>query len=80
MVDYSLDVDFGSTGQGGPWLRWHAKISQDGLFTPGTWSLKDGDGSHPVDPSRGMVFDWPSSRTGWMLEVASGAPEKRWNA
>jgi hypothetical protein len=80
MVDYSLDLDFASASSSGSWLRWHAMPSRDG-YAPGTWSIKNGDGSEPVDLSQGLVFDWLSSRTGWMEKDGAGAaPRKQWNA
>jgi hypothetical protein len=88
MPEYTMDLDgLPTTGNGqtdlggipGPYLRWHAQPTLDGAFDAGTWSLRDRDGTTAIQLAE-VVFDWPSSRTGWMLSQPGQPPERRWNA
>jgi hypothetical protein len=60
------------------WLRWHADTSQSGI-APGSFSLRSGRSDfQPVDLSKGVCFDWPTSKMGWMWsDGAAGSPPRR---
>jgi hypothetical protein len=91
MAEYTTDLDGApatngdglyqpSGGDPGPYLRWHAQPTNDGMFGVGAWSLRDRDSTGALNLSEGAVFDWPSSRTGWMLSQPGEPPIRRWNA
>jgi hypothetical protein len=90
MAEYTMDLDGAPATNGdgryppaggdpGPYLRWHAQPTNDGMFAAGDFSLRDRDGTGILKLSEGAVFDWPSSRTGWMLSQPGQSPERRWN-
>jgi hypothetical protein len=80
MVDYSTTFDDGGR-DAGPWIQFHAALTRDGI-PGGAWSLRDSAGRREIDLARGICFDWPNARTGWI--EAGGkpgvAPRKVWNA
>jgi hypothetical protein len=80
-ADFSMDLDVGQ-GDTGPWLTWHAAPTRDGTHAAGTWSVKDNAGRATVNLTPGFVFDWTSSKTGWIQSGGTSgvAPRKQWNA
>lgn len=86
MPEYTMDLDGdpgpggyteGGGGDRGPYLRWHAQDSA--VVTAGSWSLRDLAGTTAIALTE-AVFDWPNSRTGWMLTQPGQTPIRRWNA
>ena len=81
MANYSTDFDFGGAAESGPWLRWHARPTNDGAHQGGTWSVHEGGDSTAIDLATGLCLDWPNYKTGWIQSngAAGVAPQKQWN-
>jgi hypothetical protein len=71
---------------GNPYLSWHVQDTLDHQITAGSFSIRHGGGRDVIDLSAtreggGAVFDWPTSKIGWMLPGERGVPPQRvWGA
>ena len=81
MANYDTNFDFGGAAESGPWLRWHARPTNDGVHQGGTWSVHEAGDGTAIDLATGLCLDWPNYRTGWIQSngTAGIAPQKQWN-
>ncbi|MEC7160299.1 MAG: hypothetical protein VXW57_00635, partial [Pseudomonadota bacterium] len=74
---------FDTGGSSGPWLVWSAKGTEDGQIGPRSFYIREGSGANatktPTDgPSKGMLMDIHSLKTGWQEPGGGPGVAPKW--